>query len=396
MPHPTTTLTINCPGIAWQQITVTAASTVAETQQHLGSQLSTGLTVDGRFIPLVLSKHLDGRPDLAAAIEAALSQVEVAIAALQLAPHYEKEIVYDPETRDFAMSLDGELVGFARSSRDADEQLDALVYRLLIAAGAAAAAAEPAALGEPMPASEAEALARQLVRELSEYDTMNLPCDARYDAKSAQVRELGFDIGPAGDGSLCLYDSSTQRPLHPPAPLADRIAAAIGCAPQQAAEALAHLAAHPLTEAERAILAETAPTTTAPTDRDPITAAAAALVDCLDDMALDADIRAAAAAGRGESPAYWRMRARRARKAAAVVQAGAGIWWQGGMLCIESHSTPGTIRRVSRDACDCPWGAADGWCYHREIRCAVEAVEAAEASEVWADADARGVFGIAA
>jgi hypothetical protein len=44
---------------------------------------------------------------------------------------YEKEIVYDPETRDFAMYLDGELVGFARTYQEAEVTLDALVFELL-------------------------------------------------------------------------------------------------------------------------------------------------------------------------------------------------------------------------------------------------------------------------
>jgi hypothetical protein len=44
---------------------------------------------------------------------------------------YEKAIVYDPETRDFAMYLDGELVGFARTYQEAEQTLDELVYDLL-------------------------------------------------------------------------------------------------------------------------------------------------------------------------------------------------------------------------------------------------------------------------
>ncbi len=44
---------------------------------------------------------------------------------------YLKEIVYDPETRDFAMYLDGELVGFARTYQEAEQTLDELVYELL-------------------------------------------------------------------------------------------------------------------------------------------------------------------------------------------------------------------------------------------------------------------------
>lgn len=46
-------------------------------------------------------------------------------------PMYEKEIIYDPETRDFAMYLDGELVGFARTYQEAEQTLDELVYELL-------------------------------------------------------------------------------------------------------------------------------------------------------------------------------------------------------------------------------------------------------------------------
>lgn len=51
---------------------------------------------------------------------------------------YAKEIVYVPETRDFAMYLGTEgrpdsfeLVGFARTYADAEMTLDELVYELL-------------------------------------------------------------------------------------------------------------------------------------------------------------------------------------------------------------------------------------------------------------------------
>lgn len=44
---------------------------------------------------------------------------------------YEKEIVYDPQTRDFAMYLDHELIGFARTYQEAEVTLDQLVYELL-------------------------------------------------------------------------------------------------------------------------------------------------------------------------------------------------------------------------------------------------------------------------
>jgi hypothetical protein len=44
---------------------------------------------------------------------------------------YCKEIVYDYDTQDFAMYLDGELVGFARTRQEAELTLDELVFELL-------------------------------------------------------------------------------------------------------------------------------------------------------------------------------------------------------------------------------------------------------------------------
>ena len=48
-------------------------------------------------------------------------------------PHgvYRKEICYDRETRDYAMYLDGELVGFQRNYREAEITLDQLVFELM-------------------------------------------------------------------------------------------------------------------------------------------------------------------------------------------------------------------------------------------------------------------------
>lgn len=44
---------------------------------------------------------------------------------------YRREIIYDRETRDYAMYLDGELVGFARTYREAEITLDQLVFELM-------------------------------------------------------------------------------------------------------------------------------------------------------------------------------------------------------------------------------------------------------------------------
>lgn len=44
---------------------------------------------------------------------------------------YRKEIVYDRTVRDYAMYLDGELVGFARTYQEAVITLDQLVFELM-------------------------------------------------------------------------------------------------------------------------------------------------------------------------------------------------------------------------------------------------------------------------
>lgn len=54
---------------------------------------------------------------------------------------YRKEIVFDRESRDYAMYLDGELIGFARSYHEAEITLDELVFELL-SSGATATATQ--------------------------------------------------------------------------------------------------------------------------------------------------------------------------------------------------------------------------------------------------------------
>ncbi len=46
-------------------------------------------------------------------------------------PLYQKDVVCDRETHDYALYLDGELVGFARTYDEAVKQLDDLVFTLL-------------------------------------------------------------------------------------------------------------------------------------------------------------------------------------------------------------------------------------------------------------------------
>ncbi|HMO58725.1 MAG TPA: hypothetical protein PKA05_15100 [Roseiflexaceae bacterium] len=47
---------------------------------------------------------------------------------------FQKEIIFNRDTHDFAMYLDGELVGFARTYREAEVALDQLVFDLLSSA----------------------------------------------------------------------------------------------------------------------------------------------------------------------------------------------------------------------------------------------------------------------
>jgi hypothetical protein len=44
---------------------------------------------------------------------------------------YKREIIYNSKTRDYAMYLDGELIGFARTYLEAETALDQLVFELL-------------------------------------------------------------------------------------------------------------------------------------------------------------------------------------------------------------------------------------------------------------------------
>lgn len=44
---------------------------------------------------------------------------------------YRKEIVYDRTTRDYAMYIDGELVGYAETFNEAENTLDELIFELM-------------------------------------------------------------------------------------------------------------------------------------------------------------------------------------------------------------------------------------------------------------------------
>jgi len=62
---------------------------------------------------------------------------------------YRKEICYDREVREYAMYLDGELVGFAHSYHEAEVTLDQLVFELMSDTAAANANIAAAAAEQP-------------------------------------------------------------------------------------------------------------------------------------------------------------------------------------------------------------------------------------------------------
>lgn len=83
----------------------------------------------------------------------------------QRTPAYIKSIQYDRETHDFAMYLDGELVGFAATYDEAERRLDALVYDLLARpASQPTPEPEPATVEAAQPASriDLDVLAEEL------------------------------------------------------------------------------------------------------------------------------------------------------------------------------------------------------------------------------------------
>lgn len=67
---------------------------------------------------------------------------------------YHKEIRYDRTTKDFAMYLDGELIGYARTYLDGEITLNQIVYDLL----SNAAPVEPDATPEAERAEERDAV----------------------------------------------------------------------------------------------------------------------------------------------------------------------------------------------------------------------------------------------
>ena len=95
------------------------------------------------------------------------------------------EIVYDRETHDYAMYLDGELVGFARTYHDAEVTLDQL---RLEQAQHAAPLSDPAL--EPLPAP-GTSIDQQLAFYSASYKTAKLAGDSQ---RAVYYKKAGMEL----------------------------------------------------------------------------------------------------------------------------------------------------------------------------------------------------------
>lgn len=158
-----TTITTNHPGLNYHSITVKPESVVTKDEDYrVGSYAYIALVVDGTAYPLARVAHADSNPAIVEAINAVLEQAEAAVAQLNApaTPSYAKVIQYDRETKDYAMYLDGELVGFARTQAEAENTLDALVFELLSA---------------PAPVAEAVESRRETLAETADIEATTIP-----------------------------------------------------------------------------------------------------------------------------------------------------------------------------------------------------------------------------
>jgi len=84
-------------------------------------------------LPAAASATIDSSPSDTPSVSVSSDAAggEVVIRTKTTGCTYRKEIVYDRETRDYGMYLDGELVGFARTYHEAEVTLDQLVFDLI-------------------------------------------------------------------------------------------------------------------------------------------------------------------------------------------------------------------------------------------------------------------------
>jgi hypothetical protein len=330
---------------------------------------------------------------------------------------YAKRIEYDGETRDFALYLNEELVGFAQTKREAEEKLDALVYSLLTRDAATPVAEQVAAMDAALVACDTDAyyaalrtanavldatpvaptadaaLAEHLAGELRELAEMSFHAlcngerhpgeseglDAAYDRKKAQLEALGYAVvGPELE--------LAALPAHPRCPkcgeqfdaygrcgclytvnaLVAEVVAATRRAYEPDAEERAEVEAWlaELEEAEEiptpvAGMAQAARELPAPTPVRGYTPVryflpdAALVAECIAELRRSAD----GAQARALDKAAYEV----ARGAYSLTLADAG-----GALLVPSRSAGGVVYRVTQAGCSCTAGDKGAVCWHRD------------------------------
>lgn len=132
------TVTLTIPGLTNIVLTVRAESSVREVERQVGSLYWIGLEVDDTFIPLVLWKHLVSNKEMRTALDQALAQVKAAIAALQPEPPlpamYRTEIVWSSETKDYALLIEGQCIGYAPTNYLGEQKINAHIMKTRYAA----------------------------------------------------------------------------------------------------------------------------------------------------------------------------------------------------------------------------------------------------------------------
>lgn len=188
-----TTIIINRAGLSYAQIAVTADSSVALAEHSTGANDWYAILVDGRYYDLVMVKHTIGRPELVDAFNAALSEVESAVKALQPvapevpAPLPTKDVRRNRETRDFDAYLihaDGtdQYLGSRNTKPEAEELCDQTVYDLLMTRPVV----EPIEAEAPSLDDDVEHLLSAAQKVVNSFQQR----DGRFDVSLAALQEL--------------------------------------------------------------------------------------------------------------------------------------------------------------------------------------------------------------
>lgn len=269
---------------------------------------------------------------------------------------HSKEIAYDRYSKDFALYLDGQLVGYAPTYQQGETRLDALVYELL-----RRGADELAYLASLVAVEKVEAKA------LATHEAVKAAAqDAPEDAETF-VRQTAAIIASAE----MYFAARAAREQAEAAELA-YLASLVAVEPE--VEAL------PFEPSEADLVAvemTSEPISFAPTEAD-LAGVIAALIEL--DAESVADSQRSKAQGNGGAAKLHMQAAGRFRKAAAQLLTGKRYWHLATGILVES-SSDGSTHRVSSQGdayspvgCTCPHGqeAKSGLCWHGALLIATE------------------------